>query len=85
MRRWVQSTGACLLLWCAGIVSAAAQERAIAPRTVQSAAVLALYPSLPIQLDTPALKPGRTTFTTQGELESFVDDLQAGDIWFFPA
>lgn len=38
----------------------------------QSADVLARYPDIAIRLDTPALAPGRTTPTSQEELETFI-------------
>src|ERR1700751_2027344 len=44
----------------------------------QNAAVLARYPDVPLALDTPALKPGRTDFTTQAEMEAYLAALKAG-------
>ena len=56
--------------------SAEAQEQR-AQRFQQTPQVLARYPDIPIALDTPALRPGRTTFTTQGELEAYIAGLTA--------
>jgi hypothetical protein len=42
----------------------------------QSPAVLAHYRDLPIALDTPALKPGRTDFTSQDEMEAYLARLK---------
>jgi len=42
----------------------------------QNPAVLAHYPDLPIALDTPALKPGRTDFTSQDEMEAYLARLK---------
>jgi len=43
----------------------------------QSAAVLARYPDVPIVLDTPALAPGRSAFTSQAEMEAYLAALKA--------
>jgi hypothetical protein len=43
----------------------------------QSAAVLARYPDVPLALDTPALKPGRTGFTSQAEMAAYLAALKA--------
>lgn len=64
------------VLWVACVATMAhAQERRPTVRQPQSAAVLAHYPDLDVKLVTPALTPGRTTFTTQGELDAFTDAL----------
>ncbi len=54
-----------------------AQEGAPLIRREQTLQVLARYPSVDLKLDTPALQPGRRTYTTQAELEAFVDKLPA--------
>jgi hypothetical protein len=73
-----------LRVWAAGLAaglllgtSTFAQERAPTVRREQSPQVLARYPDLPVALHTPALKPGRTTYTTQAELEAFIAALPA--------
>jgi hypothetical protein len=73
-----------LRVWSAGLAaglllsaSASAQERPPIVRREQSPQVLARYPDVPIRLDTPALRPGRTTYTTQSELEAFIAALPA--------
>jgi len=43
----------------------------------QGAAVLARYPDVPMTLDTPALAPGRTDFTTLAEMEAYLAALKA--------
>src|SRR4051794_1730286 len=59
--------------WLAGCVfPAAAQDLGRYDHYRQSAAVLAHYPDVPIQLDAPGLAPGREDFTSQQELETFV-------------
>ena len=60
------------LAYCAVAARAIAQERPPVVRTEQTAAVRALYPALPLSLDTPALKAGRTLYTTQAELEAYL-------------
>ncbi len=52
-----------------------AQEANSAKRYIQAPAVLARFPDVPIVIDTPALRPGRTTFTSQSEMEAFIADL----------
>jgi len=42
---------------------------------VESAAVAARYPDPSVEVASPGLRPGRTDFTTQSELEAFVQDL----------
>jgi Zinc carboxypeptidase len=64
-----------MLLAFAGAASAQELDREAEYR--QSAAVLARYPDVPLALDTPALKPGRTSFTTQAEMEAFLAALKA--------
>src|SRR5437660_4917597 len=56
---------------------ALAQEIDRAAEYRQSAAVLARYPDVPIALDTPALRPGRTAFTSQAEMETYLAALKA--------
>jgi len=60
-----------------GVVPALAQEIDRAAEYRQSAAVLARYPDVPIALDAPALKPGRSEFTSQAEMEAFLAALKA--------
>ncbi|HEX8570550.1 MAG TPA: M14 family metallocarboxypeptidase [Caulobacteraceae bacterium] len=43
----------------------------------QSAPVLARYPDVPIRLDAPGVAPGRTTFTSQQEMEAHLAGLKA--------
>jgi hypothetical protein len=62
-----------LALSCAAL----AQQIDRAAEYRQSAAVLARYPDVPIALDTPALQPGRTDFTTQVEMEAYLATLKA--------
>jgi Zinc carboxypeptidase len=63
----------CLLL----SAPVSAQDRAPIMRREQAPQVLARYPELAVKLDTPALKPGRTTYTTQAELEAYIAALPA--------
>jgi hypothetical protein len=56
---------------------APAQELEHAAEYRQSAAVLARYADVPIALDAPALKAGRTDFTSQAEMEAWLKALQA--------
>src|ERR1700692_2026093 len=56
---------------------APAQELDRAAEYRQSAAVLARYADVPIALDTPALTPGRTDFTSQAEMEAYLAALKA--------
>lgn len=65
---------AVMALWPA---CTAAQDRVPLVRREQTPQVLARYPDLPIRLVTPALQPGRKTYTTQAELEAFIDKLPA--------
>src|SRR5689334_14450010 len=53
------------------------QELERAAEYRQNAAVLARYPDVPLALDTPALKPGRTAFTSQEEMEAYLGALKA--------
>ena len=54
-----------------------AQELDRAAEYRQSAAVLAHYADVPMALDTPALAPGRTDFTSQAEMEAYLAALKA--------
>ena len=54
-----------------------AQELDRAAEYRQSAAVLARYPDVPVALAAPALKPGRTDFTSQAEMEAYLAALKA--------
>jgi hypothetical protein len=54
-----------------------AQEIDRAAEYRQSAAVLARYADVSIALDTPALTPGRTDFTSQAEMEAYLASLKA--------
>ncbi len=53
----------------------AAQERAAVVRREQTPQVLARYPDVAVRFDTPALQPGRKTYTTQAELEAYIETL----------
>ncbi len=84
MARRFWGTDGRLRVWSAAVAvsllfgaPASAQERAPIMRREQSPQVLARYPDLPLVLDTPALHPGRTTYTTQIELEGFIAALPA--------
>lgn len=59
------------------IGAASAQELDREAEYRQNAAVLARYPDVPMALATPALKPGRTEFTTQAEMEAYLAALKA--------
>jgi Zinc carboxypeptidase len=79
---WVLGAGLKLCGAAAGLMGcvhfntlAVAQERPAVVRREQAPPVLARYPDLPIKFDTPALKPGRTTFTSQAELEAYIATL----------
>jgi hypothetical protein len=66
------------LLMLLGLVGAAsAQELDREAEYRQSAAVLARYPDVPMALDTPALAPGRSAFTSQAEMEAYLAALKA--------
>jgi len=54
-----------------------AQELDHAAEYRQNAAVLARYPDVPVALEAPALKPGRTDFTSQAEMEAYLAALKA--------
>jgi hypothetical protein len=56
---------------------ALAQELDRAAEYRQSAAVLARYADVPMALDTPALTPGRTDFTSQADMEAYLAALKA--------
>jgi Zinc carboxypeptidase len=56
-----------------------AQDVTMGNRYRQSPEVLARYPDVDLRLDTPALAQGRTTLTTQSELESFLIKLVRPD------
>jgi hypothetical protein len=64
-----------MLVAFAGAASAQELDRKAEYR--QSAAVLARYPDVPIALDTPALMPGRSEFTSQAEMEAYLAALKA--------
>ena len=61
-------------------VYAAAQDRPPLVRREQTPQVLARYPDVALKLETPALQPGRKTYTTQAELETYIDKLPTGRI-----
>ena len=61
-------------LWWA-LPAASAQQRPDAVKTPQPPPVLAHFPPVALLLETPALTPGRTTCTSQAELEAFCDAL----------
>jgi hypothetical protein len=56
---------------------APAQELDHAAEYRQSAAVLSRYADVPIALNAPALRPGRTDFTSQAEMEAWLATLKA--------
>jgi hypothetical protein len=61
-----------LFVFCVLLSSPApAQELDRAAEYRQSDAVLARYPDVVVALDAPALKPGRTDFTSQAEMEAY--------------
>ena len=62
---------------CLAVAAGSAQERPPVQRTIQTAPVLAHYPAIALPLETPALAPGRTTYTSQAELEAFCAALAA--------
>jgi Zinc carboxypeptidase len=65
------------VMFLALIGAAPAQELDREAEYRQNAAVLARYPDVPMALDTPALKPGRTDFTSQAEMEAYLAALKA--------
>jgi Zinc carboxypeptidase len=77
LRNWLLPV--LLALVCVGGTHTGAQDRpAQFPSQIkreQSPQVLARYPDINIKLQTPALAPGRTTYTTQAELEDFINKL----------
>jgi Zinc carboxypeptidase len=77
LRNWLPPV--LLVLACVGGTHTDAQDRpAQYPAQVkreQSPQVLARYPDIDIKLQTPALAPGRTAYTTQAELEAFLGRL----------
>jgi hypothetical protein len=66
-----------LMMFLALIGVARAQELDREAEYRQNAAVLARYPDVPMALDAPALKPGRTDFTSQAEMEAYLAALKA--------
>jgi hypothetical protein len=66
-----------LAMLLAFVGAASAQELDREAEYRQSAAVLARYPDVPVALDTPALAPGRTDFTSQAEMETYLAALKA--------
>jgi hypothetical protein len=54
------------------IPPAHAQDITMGTRYRQSADVLARYPDINLKLNTPAVAPGRTTYTSHAELESYL-------------
>jgi len=66
-----------LVLLLAFVGAASAQEIDREAEYRQSAAVLARYPDVPLPLDTPALAPGRSEFTSQAEMEAYLAALKA--------
>jgi hypothetical protein len=65
-----------LLVFLALLSPVSAQELDRAAEYRQSAAVLARYPDVAVALDAPALKPGRTDFTSQAEMEAYLAALK---------
>jgi Zinc carboxypeptidase len=58
------------------VTAAQAQDSdTVERRYIQPPKVLARYPDLAIKLETPALRPGRTTYTTPTEADAFLDQL----------
>lgn len=78
-RRHAVAIASAVLSSLTAVPSALAQDIAMGNRYRQSAEVLARYPSLDLALDTPALSPGRTTLTTQEEMESYLLALTGPD------
>jgi Zinc carboxypeptidase len=64
-----------MLLAFVGLASAQELDREAEYR--QSPAVLARYPDVPMMIDTPALTPGRSAFTSQAEMEAYLAALKA--------
>ncbi len=62
------------------VTGALAQQRDATARREQTPQVLARYPDVAIKFDTPALTPGRKTYTTQAELDAYIDRLPAGHV-----
>ncbi len=70
--------GVVALTLSGGLASSPTQAAGDGKRYQQSPQVAARYPALNVALPaTPGLAPGRTTFTTQAELEQFIDALAA--------
>ena len=63
--------------WLAGQAASAYALYDPAKEYVEAPAVAARYPDPPLDIPTPAFKPGRTDFTSQEELVAFVDGLAA--------
>lgn len=63
--------------WSAPVVSSAASAVALDPTstTPYGPAVAARFPDPPVEYRTPAFQPGRTTFTSNAELQSFMRSL----------
>ena len=75
---WRSSLVACVagVAWAAVMfMSAAHAEYDPAREYVEAPAVAARYPDPAVEMPTPAFAPGKTDFTSQSELEAFVDDL----------
>jgi hypothetical protein len=63
--------------WIAGQAATAYALYDPAKEYVETPAVAARYPDPPLDIPTPAFRPGRTDFTSQEELIAFVDGLAA--------
>jgi len=63
--------------WLAGQAASAYALYDPAKEYVEAPAVAARYPDPPLDIPTPAFKPGKTDFTSQEELVGFVDGLAA--------
>ena len=63
--------------WLAGQAASAYALYDPAKEYVEAPAVAARYPDPPLDIPTPAFKPGRSDFTSQEELVGFVDGLAA--------
>ena len=75
--RWREGLVVIAALWLAGQAGHAYALDDPAKEYVEAPAVAARYPDPPLDIPTPAFKPGRSDFTSQEELVGFVDGLAA--------
>ena len=75
--RWREGLVVIAVLWLAGQAGHAYALYDPAKEYVEAPAVAARYPDPPLDIPTPAFKPGRSDFTSQEELVGFVDGLAA--------